>query len=109
LGPGLDEILLGEKTMDRITRMFVFALMLALSGVAVAEPVDINTADAQALAVALSGVGESKARAIVDYREQNGPFSSAEELRQVRGIGGRILDMNRSNIVVSTRGKSPGQ
>lgn len=95
--------------MDRITRMFVLALMLALSGVAAAEPIDINTADAQALAGGLNGVGESKARAIVAYREQNGPFNSSEELQQVKGIGGRILDMNRGNIVVSAKGKSEGR
>jgi competence protein ComEA len=85
--------------------MFVFALMLALSGIAAAEPIDINTADAQTLAAGLNGVGDSKARAIIAYREQNGPFGSAEDLQQVKGIGGRILDMNRSNILVGDRGK----
>lgn len=49
-------------------------------------PVNINTAPLTQL-VLLPGIGEVKAQAIVDYREQNGPFQSTEELLEVKGIG----------------------
>ena len=48
--------------------------------------VHINTADEKALE-ALPGIGPVMAKRIVEYRQQNGPFSSVEELKKVRGIG----------------------
>ena len=47
--------------------------------------VDLNTADAQTLKT-LSGIGDSKAQAILAYREEHGAFSSIEEIMQVPGI-----------------------
>src|SRR5262245_34177813 len=49
--------------------------------------VNINSADAQTLAANLKGVGESRAAEIVRHRETYGPFASAEELTEVKGIG----------------------
>lgn len=60
-----------------------------------AEPLDLNTATADQLAIALNGVGQSKADAIVAYREQNGPFVTVEDLTKVKGIGPALLDKNR--------------
>ena len=51
-----------------------------------AERVDINAADAAELSV-LPGIGAELARRIVEYRAENGPFASAEEIMKVRGIG----------------------
>lgn len=65
--------------------------------------VDINTADAETLAMALDGIGLAKAREIVAYREQNGEFKSVEDLELVRGIGPATIARNRDRIVVSTR------
>jgi competence protein ComEA len=62
--------------------------------------VNINTADAQTLAANLKGVGESRAAEIVRYREAYGPFASAEELVEVKGIGNSTLDMNRDLITL---------
>jgi competence ComEA-like helix-hairpin-helix protein len=62
--------------------------------------VNINTADAQTLAARLKGVGESRAMEIVRYREAYGPFASAEELTEVKGIGKSTLDMNRDVITL---------
>ena len=42
--------------------------------------VDVNTADAETIARVLVGVGQSKAEAIVAYREENGRFESVEDL-----------------------------
>jgi competence protein ComEA len=66
-----------------------------------AGPVNINTADAAALAHELSGVGPALAEAIIKDREQNGPFTSPESLSRVKGIGQRIIELNKSNILVS--------
>ena len=75
------------------------ALLPALS---LAGPVDINTADAMTLATELNGVGLSRAEAIIEYRNLNGSFATAEQLLEVKGIGPQVLDMNRMNIQIST-------
>jgi competence protein ComEA len=61
-------------------------------------PVNINTADANALAQALDGVGLAKAQAIVAWREANGDFDSADQLTSVKGIGQSLVDRNRESI-----------
>ncbi len=66
-----------------------------------AGPVNIKTADAETLALELTGVGPALATAIVEYREMNGDFTSPEALTRVRGIGEHILELNRTNILVS--------
>ena len=62
--------------------------------------VNINQADAETLASVLSGVGISRAEAIIAYREKNGKFYSAEELSSVRGIGMSTVAKNEGRIVV---------
>ena len=66
---------------------------------AVGGPININTADATAL-TELNGVGPSKAAAIVEYRKQHGPFKSAEQLADVKGIGDKLIAKNRDRISV---------
>lgn len=82
-----------------ILSSLVLSLALALPAFAAGQ-VDINSADAKALAEGLTGVGMSKAEAIVAYRTEHGPFASAEELAQVKGIGDKLVERNRDNIVV---------
>lgn len=65
-----------------------------------AKTVNINTADADALASALKGVGKSKAEAIIAYRKEHGPFKSPEQLSEVKGIGDKLVERNRAHIVV---------
>jgi competence protein ComEA len=68
-----------------------------------AEPsqiVNVNTADAATLAAALKGIGESKAQAIVAYRKEHGPFKSADDLAEVKGIGEKWIAANRDRIVL---------
>jgi competence protein ComEA len=80
-----------------IARGLVCALLPAASW---AGPVNVNTADAPTLARELDGIGPAKAQAIVDYRQKNGAFKSAEDLLKVDGIGERVLEMNKGNIRV---------
>ena len=62
--------------------------------------VNINTADAATLAQRLRGVGQSRAQEIVRHREAFGPFASAEELLEVKGIGQSTLEQNRARITL---------
>ena len=50
---------------------------------------------------ALPGIGETRAQAIVDYRNENGPFKRIEDLLQVKGIGEGTLDKIKDYITVS--------
>ena len=54
------------------------------------EVINLNTADEYELQ-RLPGIGEKRAQAIVDYRGENGPFQSVEDLTRVSGIGEGIL------------------
>jgi competence protein ComEA len=69
-----------------------------LAAPAFAGPVNINTADAATLAAELNGVGPALAEEIVRDRTANGKFDSPEALTRVKGIGERIVEMNRANI-----------
>lgn len=60
--------------------------------------VSINSATAEALSKALKGVGLKKAQAIVSYREEYGPFKSVEDLKQVPGMGGKLVERNLVNL-----------
>ena len=84
----------------RIMTWFCAWAFLAVFGIAVAGPVNINTADADTLAAELTGVGPALAAAIVSDRRANGNFPTAESLARVRGIGPHIIEMNRENILV---------
>lgn len=59
--------------------------------------VNVNTAD-QAQLEELPGVGPVTATAIIGWREENGPFTSAEELLEVDGIGPRTLEKLRPHV-----------
>jgi competence protein ComEA len=79
--------------------MFVQALIASLLPAAAwAGPVNVNTADAATLERELDGVGPVKAQAIVEFRQKNGPYRSAEDLLKVQGIGERVLEQNRPNL-----------
>lgn len=71
---------------------------------AFAGPVDVNSADADALARELTGVGPSKARAIVEYRESHGPYETPEDLLAVQGIGPRTLEEIREDLRFGAEG-----
>ena len=63
--------------------------------------ININTADAATLDRELNGIGAVKAKAIVEYRDANGPFASVDELLEVKGIGAATLDKNRDKLSVN--------
>ncbi len=61
--------------------------------------INVNTASAEQLE-SLPGVGPATARAIIEYRRQNGAFHSVDELLEVRGIGPKKLEQIRPYVVV---------
>lgn len=91
-----------------MTIKHVLLLLLTLLPLAGAAQtlVNLNTADAATLARDLEGIGESKARAIVEHRTRNGAFRSVDELALVKGIGPKTLELNRSRLRVGPAASS---
>ena len=81
------------------TLVLLFSLATGFAYANEAETININTADVATLA-SLNGIGEAKAQAIITYREENGPFSAAEELAKVKGIGARTVEKNAERLAV---------
>jgi len=83
------------------------ALALAVPGLLLAAtPVNINQADAAAIARSLDGIGQSKAEAIVAWREAHGPFKKADDLKHVKGIGKATIERNRAAILLADDGSA---
>ncbi len=85
--------------MDIVKRIFLALLLSLFCQMAIAETININTADKETL-MDIKGVGEKRADAIIAYRKQHGPFKSVEELATVSGVGEAIVEKNRENLTV---------
>jgi len=70
------------------------------SSAAFAAKVNINTASAEQIATAMTGIGENKAKAIVKYRKSNGKFKSVQDLENVDGIGAKTVAKNKDKITL---------
>lgn len=62
------------------------------------EQVSINEASAEELARVMNGIGLKKAQSIVNYREQYGAFTALEQLKEVPGIGGALIERNATRL-----------
>lgn len=60
--------------------------------------VSINDATAEQLAAGMNGIGLKKAQAIVSYREQYGPFTAIDQLKEVPGIGNALVERNSARL-----------
>ncbi|AVK84234.1 competence protein ComEA [Lysinibacillus sp. B2A1] len=91
----------GEK-LDEITASI---LLMSTSGISSSESnqknqkVNLNKADEAALST-LSGIGPSKAQSIISYREENGSFTTIEDLKKVSGIGEKTFEKLKDSITV---------
>ncbi|MEQ8801124.1 MAG: helix-hairpin-helix domain-containing protein, partial [Haliea sp.] len=83
--------LLGLGLMPGLTQAETVTEPPATAAAVQVQLVNINTADAAALAAGLQGVGMSRAEDIIRYRETYGPFGTVEELADVKGIGQATL------------------
>ena len=61
--------------------------------------VNINTATKEEL-MQLPNIGESKALAIIEYREKNGSFTSIDDIKNVSGIGDKLFEAIKENISI---------
>ena len=61
--------------------------------------ISINNATKEQL-ISISGIGESKAEAIITYRKNNGPFKSIEEIKNVSGIGDSLFEKIKDFITI---------
>lgn len=61
--------------------------------------ININTADETTLQT-LDGIGETKAKAIIEYRNKNGNFKTIEDIKNVSGIGDSVYEKIKDNITV---------
>ncbi len=83
-----------------IKSTFIALVTLFFSTIALATPVNINTATASEIAEALNGIGMAKAEALIAYRSTNGLFTSAEQIVNVRGIGQATFENNKADILI---------
>lgn len=81
-------------------RVIVLVATFVFASAAWSAVVNINTATSEQL-TALKGIGFKKAEAIVSYRTKHGDFTNAEALANVKGIGLKTVDKNRSLIEVT--------
>lgn len=61
--------------------------------------VNLNTADEKEL-TQIPGIGPSKAQKIIKHREENGPFQSVENLKDVKGIGEKTFEKLKDYLTV---------
>ncbi len=98
------------RSFNRLLAGLLTVLLLSIGGVqalaqnaqpvATAAAVNINKADAATLAATLNGVGMARAEDIIRYREAFGPFTTVDQLAEVKGIGTATVDKNRSLITL---------
>lgn len=78
-------------------------LMGTPSFAAESKLINLNTATAAELTT-LKGIGDAKAKAIVDHRDKNGPFKSVDDLKNVAGIGDKMLASLRPQLTTGEGG-----
>src|SRR5262245_59158371 len=84
--------------MTTAVRSLLFTILAMGATASWCAPVNVNTADAATIAASLNGIGTVKAQAIVDYRQKHGPFRTADELAQVKGISQKLINRNRADL-----------
>jgi len=92
----------GRLVVKRLLLMLAFLLLVFGLGIGHAqppEPININTANAAELD-RLPRVGPVIAERIIEFREENGPFASVDDLVRVRGIGAKTLEQIRPHAKV---------
>lgn len=92
----------GAHALRLLVAGTLLATALAVPTLASTGVVNVNTATVDEL-ILLPGIGESKARAIVERRQKEGAYREVEELLEVKGIGDAALDKIREHVVIEGR------
>jgi competence protein ComEA len=88
----VDFLLTHGDRMNQLLKSLVFSVLLAVSGLAVATPINVNTATQSELE-SIKGIGPSKAKTIIAERLDGGHFQDANDLqKRVRGIGMKSVE-----------------
>ena len=87
-----------QSTADNSAEQTADADSSTSTGAEQEEPVDLNTGSLSAL-MSLPGIGETRAAAIIRFRELNGPIESADDLLEIDGIGRATVDNIRPFVV----------
>jgi len=90
-----------KKTRKILALIAIIGMIVGItgSGWGSEAKVNINTGTIEQL-VALKGIGEVTAQRIIDYRDENGPFKSPNDLLNIKGIGPTTLANILSQITV---------
>ncbi|HEY8021073.1 MAG TPA: helix-hairpin-helix domain-containing protein [Thermoanaerobaculia bacterium] len=92
-----------RKRRARTSLLLTSLLLASISALAAADAkpvVNVNTADAKQLSL-LPRIGLAVAQRVVDYRKENGPFKSTDELMLVRGIGEKLYAQLKPYVATS--------
>lgn len=84
--------------MKKLVVFCLAGLLMLLSGL-VSAAVDLNTATVADLEK-VKGLGPVKSKAIIEYRDKNGPFKSVDDLKGVKGIGVKTIEKLRPELSV---------
>ena len=87
------------KLIVKLLTLLIFGMGTALAAV------NINTATQSELE-SVKGLGASKAKAIIEYREKNGAYKSVDDLDKVKGFGKASIDKLRADLSVGAGGNS---
>ncbi len=79
-----------------VATFFITCVPAILAGEEV-KKVNINQASVEEI-VLLKNIGSKYAERIVQYRQENGPFKSPEDLMKVKGIGAKTFELNKELI-----------
>lgn len=85
--------------LRKILMPFLMAFFLSVGAAFAADKINVNTATQEELQT-LIGVGPTTAAAIIEYREQVGPYSSIDDLVNVKGIGEKKVATLSTQVVV---------
>lgn len=82
-------------------RVALAVLLFFLLSAAAYAAVNINTATKEEL-ITLPGIGPVKAEAIIQYRQEKGPFKQLDELKEVYGIGDKLFSGIKNDIILDS-------
>lgn len=91
--------------MKTLMGSLVVAGLMAFTPLTQAAEMNINTATPEQL-TQLKGIGDKKAQAIVAWRKANGPFTSVDQLAEIKGISANTLERMETTLTLDKTGNS---